>query len=192
MHEPKSPIRLLQSSSGSSRTLIMSTNSTLITNQLRLVTITWCKNHPIHGLSVSVDGPSGHDHHDCKLELKPWYVWRKQGSKQFEINGHIIGIFWDLRAVKFNGEGEPQSDYYVAVVSEDEVVLVVGDLKKHAFRRTKCRPALECNCTKNQCTIEIGIDGELVIEVKHLQWKFRGNEKIIVKEAKIDVYWDVS
>ncbi|GKC37899.1 protein phosphatase 2C [Tanacetum coccineum] len=39
--------------------------------------------------------------------------------------------------------------------------------------------------------MEIRIDGELMIHVNHLQWKFRGNESIIIKKMRIEVYWDV-
>jgi len=180
-----------------------------------------------------VSGPAGHDHHHCKVELKPWYFWRKYGSKQFVVDGKVIGVVWDLKAAKFNGEVEPQSDYYVAIVSEEEVALVVGDMKKDAFRRTGCRPALvdpilvsrkehifgkkrfttkvkfhergkcheisvECNNNSNHNVheelspeMDIKIDGKLATQVKHLQWKFRGNESIDVKETKLDVYWDV-
>lgn len=231
---------LTRSGSGanSPQSLIMSVFRTNIASQLRLVTITWCKNLLLHGLSVSVDGSQGQDHYHCKVELKPWYFWRKQGSKQFMVDGKYINIVWDLKTAKFNGEVEPQSDYYVAIVCDDEVVLVIGDMKKDAFRRTGCRPSLmdpvlvsrkehvfgkkkfstkvkfhekgkcheisvECNNSnykgdyfegisdKNSPEMEIKIDGELGTQVKHLQWKFRGNGLIDVKETKLEVYWDV-
>ncbi|XP_048502714.2 uncharacterized protein LOC104897184 [Beta vulgaris subsp. vulgaris] len=230
---PPTPVTtpLIRSSSGSPQSLIMSVYMTKIASQLRLVTITWCKNLLLHGLSVSVDGPEGRDHYHSKVELKPWYFWRKQGCKNLLVDGKIIAIVWDLKAAKFNGEVEPQSDYYVAIVSEEEVVLVVGDMKKDAFRRTGCRPALvdpvlvsrkehvfgkkrfstkvkfhergkcheisvECNSKSeyegiSSPEMDIKIDGELATQVKHLQWKFRGNESIDVKETKLEVYWDV-
>ncbi|GAB4829256.1 hypothetical protein Ancab_018922 [Ancistrocladus abbreviatus] len=219
----------------SPQSLIMSIYRTKIANQCRLVTITWCKNLLLHGLSVSVDGPEGDHHYHCKVELKPWYFWRKQGSKHFIVDGKTVGVVWDLKAAKFNGEIEPQSDYYVAIVSDEEVVLVVGDLKKDAFRKTGCRPALidpilvsrkehmfgkkrfstkikfnereksheisvECsgNCavTKGEFDgfspeMEIRIDGQVATHVKHLQWKFRGNELIDVNKRRVEVYWDV-
>ncbi|KAJ6748516.1 hypothetical protein OIU79_029595 [Salix purpurea] len=37
----------------------------------------------------------------------------------------------------------------------------------------------------------IKIDGHLVIHVKHLQWKFRGNESINLHKLRVEVYWDV-
>ncbi|KAL2903456.1 Autophagy protein 5 [Bienertia sinuspersici] len=219
---------LTRSGSGSPQSLIMSVYRTNIASQPRLVTISWCKNLLLHGLSVSVDGPEGHDHYHCKVELKPWYFWRKQGSKQFIVDGKIIGIVWDLKGAKFNGEVEPQSDYYVAIVSEEEVVLVVGDMKKASFRRTGCRPALidpvlvsrkehifgkkrfstkvkfhergKCHEISVECNneyqgfspeMDIFIDGKLATQVKHLHWKFRGNESIYINETKLEVYWDV-
>lgn len=218
------------SATRSPQSLIMSVYRTKIAGQCRLVTITWCKNLLLHGLSVSVDGPAGDHHYHCKVELKPWYFWRKQGSKHFVVDGKTVDVVWDLKAARFNGEVEPQSDYYVAIVCEDEVVLVVGDQKKEAFRKTGCRPSLidpamvsrkehmfgkrrfstkmklherdrshevsiECSGNGNvyglSPEMEIKIDGQVAAHVKHLQWKFRGNEFIDVNKRKVEVYWDV-
>ncbi|XP_048229283.1 uncharacterized protein LOC8278274 isoform X2 [Ricinus communis] len=126
----------------SGQSVFMSVYRTKIADQCRLITITWCKNLLLHGLSVSVEGPEGDGQYTCKVELKPWYFWRKQGSKRFIVDGKAVDIFWDLKAAKFNGETEPISEYYVAVVCNEEVVLLLGDLKKDAYRKTGCRPAL--------------------------------------------------
>ncbi|XP_059448059.1 uncharacterized protein LOC132179366 [Corylus avellana] len=219
----------------SGQSVSMSVYRTKIAGQCRLITITWCKDMLQHGLSVSVRELDGDEHHRCKVELKPWYFWRKQGSKHFMVDGKTVYVVWDLKAAKFNGETEPQTDYYVAIVCEEEVVLAVGDLKKDAFRKTGCRPALieptlvsrkehlfgkkkfstrakfqekgnihelsiECkNAAINSDNslggfdpqMEIRIDGNLAIHIKHLQWKFRGNESISVSKIKVEVYWDV-
>lgn len=222
----------------------MSVYRTKMADQSRLITITWCKNSMLHGLSVSVEGPEGkrETQYTCKVELKPWYFWRKQGSKRFMAeHGKAVDVFWDLKAAKFgNGEAEPTSEYYVAVVCDEEVVLLVGDLKKDAYRKTRCAPSLidpilvskkehifgkkkfctrakfhekgrwheisiECKNRGNGSIVsnngdflngvepemEIGIDGHLVIHVKNLQWKFRGNESIHLSRMRIEVYWDV-
>lgn len=224
----------------SGQSVFMSVYRTKIADQCRMITITWCKNYLLHGLSVSVEGPEGESQYTCKVELKPWYFWRKQGSKRFVVEGKPVDIFWDLKAAKFNGETEPSSEYYVAVVCDEEVVLLNGDLKKDAYRKTGCRPALidpilvsrkehifgkkkfltrvrlhekgrlheisiECKSGSNisgnlsngnlpngiEPEMEIRIDGKLVIHVKHLQWKFRGNESIHVNKVRVEVYWDV-
>ncbi|KAL4347143.1 hypothetical protein GQ457_17G017800 [Hibiscus cannabinus] len=127
----------------SGQSVFMSVFRTKIADQCRLVTVTWFKNLLLHGLSVSVGGPHGENQNGCRVELKPWCFWRKQGSKRFVIDGNKpVAVFWDLKAAKFNGQTEPVSEYYVAVVCNEEVVLLVGDLKKEAYRKTGRRPAL--------------------------------------------------
>ena len=37
----------------------------------------------------------------------------------------------------------------------------------------------------------IAIDGEEAVQVKHLQWKFRGNQSLTFSRAKVEVFWDV-
>lgn len=221
----------------SGQSVFMSVYRTKVADECRLITITWCKNLLLHGLSVSVQGPEGESQYTCKVELKPWNFWKKQGSKRFMVEGKAVDIFWDLKAAKFNGETEPSSEYYVAVICDEEVVLLVGDLKIDAYRRTGCRPSLidpilvsrrehvfgkrkfttrvkfdnkgrqfheisiECKNRNTTATstiepeMEIRIDGDLVLHVKHLQWKFRGNESIHFNINKvvvrIQVYWDV-
>lgn len=223
------------------QSIFMSVYQTKLAGQCRLITITWCKNLLLHGLSISIEGLDGDNHFYCKVELKPWYFWRKHGSNRFQVDGKLVEVYWDLKAAKFNGETEPQSDYYVAVVCDEEVVLLVGDLKKDAFRKTGSRPSLiepvlvskkehifgkkkfstrakfhekdkfheisiECNnnnsntssMNSNNCSVhgcdqemEIRIDGHSAIHVKHLQWKFRGNESIFINKIRVEVFWDV-
>ncbi|CAK7332535.1 unnamed protein product [Dovyalis caffra] len=221
----------------SGQSVFVSVYRTKLASHCRLITVTWCKNFLMHGLSISFQATTENEHHLCKVELKPWYFWRKQGSKQFIVDGRAVDVVWDLKAAKFNGETEPQSDYYVAIVCEEEVVLLVGDLKKDAYRKTGCRPTLiepilvsktehvfgkkrfttrvqfmekgkfhgisiECNNGSGSDStiigapfdtqLEIKVDGQLAILVKHLQWQFRGNESIHVnKSTRVEVYWDV-
>ncbi|XP_042497117.1 probable protein phosphatase 2C 14 [Macadamia integrifolia] len=219
--------------SRSGQSVFVSVYRTKIAGQCCLITITWCKNLLLHGLSVSVEGPEGESHYNCKVEMKPWYFWRKHGTKRFIVEGKAVDVFWDLKIAKFDGKTEPQSDYYVAVVCEEEVVLLLGDLKKDAYRKTRSRPALiepilvsrkehifakkkfstrvkfhekgrfheisiECNNLNQHSSnggldpeMEIKIDGHLAIHVKHLQWKFRGNESISMSKFRVEVYWDV-
>lgn len=220
------------------QSVVMSVYRTKLANQCRLITITWCRNLLLlHGLSVSISSPSdggsgGGGGFSYKVELKPWYFWRKQGSKRFNVDNDgktAVDIFWDLKSAKFNnGETEPSSEYFVAVVYDQEVILVIGDLKTDAYKKTGCRPALiepvlvskkkhifgkkrfstrakfhekgriheiliECkdNSNGSEPEMEVRVDGHLVIHVKNLQWKFRGNECIHINKLRVEVYWDV-
>ncbi|KAH8504131.1 hypothetical protein Peur_046293 [Populus x canadensis] len=78
------------------------------------------------------------------LNIKPSLFWKKHGSKKFHVTNQEantptprIQIFWDLSRAKFGSGHEPQSGFYIAVVVEREMVLVVGDLTKEAFAKTK-------------------------------------------------------
>ncbi|CBI16794.3 unnamed protein product, partial [Vitis vinifera] len=128
----------------SSQSVFMSVYRTKIAGQCRLITITWCKDLLLHGLSVSVQGPDGDSHYQSKVELKPWYFWRKQGSKHFTIS-------------------------------------------------IECNNSLNKNSSSGEFDheMEIRIDGRLANHVKHLQWKFRGNESVYVNKTRVEVYWDV-
>ncbi|KAF5746192.1 hypothetical protein HS088_TW06G00359 [Tripterygium wilfordii] len=193
----------------------------------RNVTVLWCKNLMNHSLSLMVNSHEGEYLYNCKIDVKPWHFWSKRGYKCFEVEGNQVDVYWDLRAAKFGGSPEPCSDYYVALVSDEEVVLLLGDLKKKAYKRTKARPALvdaiqyykkenvfakksfstrakfDERTKEHDIVVEssttgpkdpemwISVDGIVVIHVKNLQWKFRGNQTMMVGKQPVQVFWDV-
>ncbi|CAL5059687.1 unnamed protein product [Urochloa decumbens] len=211
----------------------------------RLVTAVWNKNLINQSFTISIDRPAGAGDGDGpathKVELKPWPFWSKKGSKTLDVGcGERVDVFWDLRGAKFAGGGgsgsspEPAAGYYVAVVSGDEVVLLLGDGKKDAYKRTKSRPSLEdavLVCRREsvfgrrsfaararldsrrggkehdivvECSPAAGgaagvrdpemwvtVDGFVLLHIKNLQWKFRGNETVLVDHAPVQVIWDV-
>nr|CAD1831431.1 unnamed protein product [Ananas comosus var. bracteatus] len=169
----------------------------------------------------------------CKVELKPWPFWSKKGYKSLDVADDDeecrVDVFWDLRSAKFSGSGspEPTAGYYVALVCDEEVILLVGDGNKDAYKRTKSRPCLEDAVLvskrenvfgrksfaararfdgrkkEHDIVVEraisgprepemwISIDGAVLVRVSNLQWKFRGNETVIVDESPVQVLWDV-
>jgi hypothetical protein len=181
-----------------------------------------------HSLHITVDSVGGDSQFSCKIDVKPWNFWSRKGYKTFEVEGNQVEVYWDLRCPKFTGSPEPISDYYVALVSDEEVVLLLGDYKKKAYKRTKSRPALvdarllvkkenvfakKSFTTKakfdemrkeNEIVIDsltgsntndpemwISIDGIVLLHVKNLQWKFRGNQTVMVDKQTVQVFWDV-
>lgn len=192
----------------------------------RNVTVLWCKNLMNHSFSVKVDSLESDYHYSCKIDLKPWHFWSKKGYKSFDVEGNQLEVYWDLRSAKFAGGPEPFADYYVALVSDEEVVLLLGDYKKKAYRRTKSRPALVDAVLvykrenvfakrsfstraklderkEHEIVVEsstsgprdpemwISIDGIVLIHVRNLQWKFRGNQTVQVNKHPVQVFWDV-
>ncbi|XWS51693.1 hypothetical protein CRYUN_Cryun11dG0005400 [Craigia yunnanensis] len=114
-----------------------------IADLYRKVTATWCKSLVNHSFTINVENPSDDQNHcTCKIDLRAWQFWGKKGLKSLEVDGKRVDIYWDFRQAKFSSSPEPCSDYYVAIVSEEEVALVLGDMKIDAFKRTKKRPSL--------------------------------------------------
>ncbi|KAI3466389.1 hypothetical protein Pfo_023052 [Paulownia fortunei] len=107
------------------------------------ITVTWAKTLISHSLYITVEDPEEENHYTCKIDLKTWQFWGKKGLKTFRVAEKRVDVFWDLRSAKFTSSPEPNSDYYVAMVSKEEVVLLLGDKKNEALRRTKSRPSLE-------------------------------------------------
>ncbi|KAB2033111.1 hypothetical protein ERO13_D05G385800v2 [Gossypium hirsutum] len=109
----------------------------------RKVTATWCKSPVSHSFAISVESPcDDQSHNTCKIDLNGWQFWGKKGLKNIEIDGERVDIYWDFRETKFNASPEPCSDYYVAMVCDEKVVLVIGDMKKDALKRTKKKLSL--------------------------------------------------
>ncbi|OMO75583.1 hypothetical protein CCACVL1_16126 [Corchorus capsularis] len=205
-------------------TLVYQTN---IIGYWRTVTILWCKNLMNYSLSVIINSMEGDSQYSCKIDLKPWHFWSKKGYKSFDVDGNPVDVYWDLRSAKFTTGPQPGSDYYVALVADEEVVLLLGDYKKKAYKRTKSRPALvepllfykkenvfakksfatrakfDERRKEHEIVVEsstnglkdpemwISMDGLVLVHIKNLQWKFRGNQTVVVDKQPVQVLWDV-
>ncbi|KAL6985195.1 hypothetical protein U1Q18_018578 [Sarracenia purpurea var. burkii] len=138
----------------------------------------------------------------------------------------VIQIFWDLSRAKFGSRPEPQSGYYIAVVVDGEMILLVGDSPAEAYAKTRAsKPergfqsmvlrrehvygnnlyttkanfggktrdiSIDCRIGSDDTKLCFSVDNKRVLQVKHLKWKFRGNERIEVEGgACIQISWDV-
>lgn len=98
------------------------------------ITATWSKNLMGQGLSVGIDDTAHQSL--CKVEIKPWLFSKKKGSKSLEADLCRINIFWDLSSAKFGPGPEPLGGFYVAVVFEKQMVLLLGDMRKEACKKS--------------------------------------------------------
>lgn len=115
-----------------------------VAEKLRCVTVSWCKNPTDHFLSMGVENTLETNKYTCKIDLESGQSWGKKGLRSFEIAGARVDIFWDLRHAKFSASSpQPSSGYYVALVLKKEVLLLLGDLEKDAYDRTKSKPSPE-------------------------------------------------
>ncbi|OIT37505.1 PREDICTED: uncharacterized protein LOC109240679 [Nicotiana attenuata] len=187
-----------------------------------------CNNNSISSPHLSsTSTPSFH------LNIKPFIFWKKHGSKKLDGDNKVVHIFWDLSKAKFGSGPEPISGFYVAVIVNGEMVLLVGDLNKEAYAKTRARkPEKKQNQNQNpnpnqnlvlrrehvcgnklyktkanfggkekeisiDCRLGedprlyFSVDNKRVLQIKHLKWKFRGNERIEVDGIPVLVSWDV-
>lgn len=108
-----------------------------------VITVTWYKDVMGQGLCVAFGEPLA-SRFVCKVEMKRWNFWRKQGSWTSSdiINGSRVEVFWNLGSAKFVAGPEPERGYYVAIVCNEEMVLLLGDMEEEAYRKTKSRPSV--------------------------------------------------
>ncbi|KAH7446510.1 hypothetical protein KP509_01G059900 [Ceratopteris richardii] len=147
--------------------------------------------------------------------------------KSFEVCGHRGEVFWDLLSAKYNVGPEPQQGYFVAIVCDGEMVLLLGDKTKEAYSQTRAKPAaveatllsrkehvfgkkhfitkaqfgetgkahdivIECQTTAPRAPyLRISVDKQLLVQIKNLEWKFRGNQTVQVDGIPVEVFWDV-
>ncbi|KAJ8634840.1 hypothetical protein MRB53_009107 [Persea americana] len=198
----------------------------LYQTSLGLTSLTWSRNFFGHSLLIHL-----YLHHTIasfRLHLKPWLFWKKQGSKTFHLDHpkSAIHLSWDLSSAKFQSGPEPTSSFYIAIVVDGQMALLLGDSPHQAYLKTKAKtptrpPSLimrrehvlgnRCYSTKanfggktREISIECSsssstgeprlsftVDKKRVLQVKHLRWKFRGNERIEFEGVPVQVSWDV-
>ncbi|KAG5381816.1 hypothetical protein IGI04_033286, partial [Brassica rapa subsp. trilocularis] len=104
-----------------------------------LITVTWAKT--LMGQSVTVGVDDSCNQSLCKVEIKPWLFTKRKGSKSLEVYSCSIDVVWDLASAKFGSGPEALGGFYVGVVVDKEMVLLLGDMKKEAFKKTNASPS---------------------------------------------------
>lgn len=99
-----------------------------------LITITWSKNLMGQGLSVGIDDSANQCL--CKVDIKPWLFSKRKGSKSLDVDSRKVDVFWDLSSAKFGSGPEPLEGFYLAIVFDRQMVLLLGDLRKEALKKT--------------------------------------------------------
>ncbi|KAK6915457.1 Protein of unknown function DUF868, plant [Dillenia turbinata] len=103
-----------------------------------LITITWSRNLMGQGLSVGIDDSSNQTL--CKVDIKPWLFSKRKGSKSLEVDSSKVDIYWDLSSAKFGSGPEPSEGFYLGIVFNHQMVLLLGDLRKEAYKKTNASP----------------------------------------------------
>ncbi|KAF5810207.1 hypothetical protein HanRHA438_Chr04g0176391 [Helianthus annuus] len=188
-------------------------------NKSHLIIINWSKNLVGHCFTVEIEDPS----HESlsKIHVKPSMFSKRKGSKSVTFNLITVDLNWDLTDAKFGSSPEPIAGFFVCLVFDGEMVLLIGDTTKEMAENNKCwlrlmkrehvfgskvyvtKAQFEDHGRVHDLKIEcdtigvddpwlmVRLDGKIVMQVKHLVWKFRGNSRILVDGLPVEVYWDV-
>lgn len=99
--------------------------STLASQKQLLVTITWCNYLLDQGLIVGIT--------DKVSEPNPVYrqlrLRKKKGNKAFHHGESRIEVVWDLSAAVYDQGPEAVKGFYVVVVIDSEIGLLLGDME---------------------------------------------------------------
>ncbi|KAL0924739.1 hypothetical protein M5K25_005594 [Dendrobium thyrsiflorum] len=137
----ESGVQVADASSNSSKTsqnLVTCLYSTQLCGRSYVITITWSKNMMGQGLSIGIDDSSNQSL--CKVDIKPWLFSKRKGSKSTEAENNRVDVFWDLSNAKFGSGPEPLEGFYVTVLFDFQIVLLLGDLVKEAYRKANAGP----------------------------------------------------
>ncbi|XP_022756645.1 uncharacterized protein LOC111304365 [Durio zibethinus] len=104
----------------------------LSTGKQLLIKVTWCKNQTGQGLSIKF----GDDPSTCfKLNTNLRFFKKKKGSKVIETGHSKIEVFWDLSTAKYDAGPEPVDGFYVLVMVDSEIGLILGNMAEEAVTK---------------------------------------------------------
>ncbi|KAL4297968.1 hypothetical protein GQ457_12G019960 [Hibiscus cannabinus] len=127
--------------------------TSLYDTKLGLFSLHWSRTFLGHSHSLRLHlHPSSHyspsssplsDHNSTlhfHLNFNSFAFWKKNGCKKLSCSTvPNVKVFWDFSRAKFGSGPEPESGFFVAVVVDGEMMLLVGDAVKEAYSRTRAK-----------------------------------------------------
>ncbi|KAL1323517.1 hypothetical protein HN51_033827 [Arachis hypogaea] len=130
----------IQNSVSSVYKLVLSTLKQL------LFTVTWCRSHSNQGLTISFGSNEVHDPSSApptfRLNTNSRFFRKKKGSKLIELcdeSSSKIEVFWDLSNARYESGPEPVEGFYLVIVVDSEVGLVLGGDAAEEFTSKKLK-----------------------------------------------------
>ncbi|XP_042056240.1 uncharacterized protein LOC121800802 [Salvia splendens] len=161
-----------------------------------LIRIRWCTPSPAFSITIS-DPPFSAE----KLSRSFKIPRRQSGSEILQAGSLKADVLWDLRRARFGPGPEPVTGYYIAVLVNSELALTLGDMEHEFEEATKLSAQKKFSLISRGGEahgrgfrgglLGVDVDGKGVIEVKRVQWNFRGNQSLFLDGLMVDLMWDV-
>ncbi|KAK7324880.1 hypothetical protein VNO77_28784 [Canavalia gladiata] len=110
-------------------------NTTLSNQKQLLITVTWCKSHSNQGLTITFGDENPSAASSFRLNTNSRFFRKKKGSKMLEFDESKVEVFWDLSNAKYETGPEPVEGFYVAILVDAEIGLILGDMAEEAVTK---------------------------------------------------------
>ncbi|XP_074264491.1 uncharacterized protein LOC141586978 [Silene latifolia] len=116
---------------------------------------------------------------------------KKQHRRKTEKVANLVIFGQTICSAKFGSWTEPLEGFYLAIVCDKHMILLLGDMRKEAFKKTSATSVPITPLLLQKGSMFMGRNTKNFMQVKRLQWKFRGNHTILVDGIPVEVFWDV-
>ncbi|KAJ6818341.1 uncharacterized protein M6B38_408640 [Iris pallida] len=178
---------------------------------LGVASLTWSRT--VLGLLVRValriDDESDSD--SVSFKIRPWLLWKRRGVKKLHVGDRSVDVSWDLSRARFAASSapEPVSGYSLSVSVDDEAFLDVGKSPAISRRERMAAAGKEerfsyssrasfrgkersISIDVERKEMRISVEGKRIVEVRRLQWKFRGSDRVELGGGDaVLVSWDL-
>jgi len=128
---------------------VSSIYKTILSNKTQmLITVTWSKSYSNQGLTIIFNEEDPLAARIFRLNTNSRLFRKKKGSKLVEVEvEHIhhskVEVFWDLSNAKYETSPEPVDGYYVTVLFDSQIGLILGDkVEENLTKKLKKRTLL--------------------------------------------------